>query len=186
VSALTDLVGDQDRVRGNKNAQLTWIEYSDLQCPFCKKIHPDLVRALDEYDGKLKWVYRHFPLSSIHPRAQKSAEAAECVASSAGDDAFWKFIDNVFSETAATDVLEDAGLVKAAAAAGANGSKVQACITSGEMASKVQANYDSGSKSGITGTPGGFLFDSKGNAWVINGAVPYATIKQVIDAALKS
>lgn len=179
-------VTDEDHVRGNKKASLTWIEYSDLQCPFCKKIHPDLVKVLSEYDGKLRWVYKHFPLSSIHARAQKSGEAAECVASSAGNEAFWKFIDTVFAETAPADILEDAGLVKAAVAAGANGSKVQACISSGEKAQRVQTDYDSGSKAGVTGTPGGFLLDGKGNAWVINGAMPYATIKSVVDAALKS
>lgn len=176
-------ISNSDHVRGNKNADLTWIEYSDLQCPFCKNIHPDLVKLQSEYDGKLSWVYRHFPLSSIHQRAQKAAEASECVAKSAGNDAFWKFIDAVFAGDQAAS-LEDAGLVKAATVAGANGGAVQTCITSGEMASKVQGDYDSGSKSGITGTPGGFIIDKKGNAWVINGAMPYASLKQVVDAAL--
>lgn len=178
-------VTDLDHVRGEKNAKLTWIEYSDLQCPFCKKIHPDLVKALDEYDGKVRWVYRHFPLSSIHPRAQKSAEAAECVASAVGNDGFWKFVDGIFESDQQT-ALEDAGLVKIAGAAGANGSKIQACITSGEKAQRVQADYDSGSKAGVNGTPGSFLLDGKGNAWVVSGAMPYATLKQVIDAALKN
>lgn len=178
-------VTDADHIRGSKNAQLTWIEYSDLQCPFCKKIHPDMQKALSEYGGKLRWVYRHFPLTSIHPRAQKSAEAAECVASSAGNDAFWKFIDGVLESDQKT-ALEDAGLVKIASASGANGSKVQACITSGEKAQKVTTDQDLGSKAGVSGTPAGFLLDGKGNAWVVNGALPYATIKSVIDTALKN
>jgi len=178
-------VTDADHVRGSKNAKLTWIEYSDLQCPFCKKIHPDMQKAFNEYSGKLAWVYRHFPLTSIHPRAQKSAEAAECVASSTGNDAFWKFIDGVLESDQKT-ALEDAGLVKIAVSAGANAGKVQTCITSGEKAQKVQKDQDSGSKAGVSGTPAGFLLDGKGNAWVVNGALPYATIKQVIDAALKN
>lgn len=175
-------VSAQDHVRGSKNGQLTWVEYSDLQCPFCKKIHPDLVRALDEYDGKLRWVYRHFPLSSIHPRAQKAAEASECVASAAGNDAFWKFVDGVFEGDQQAS-LEAAGLVKTAAAAGA--SNIQSCLTSSDKAARVQTDYDSGSKAGVNGTPGSFLLDGKGNAWVVSGAMPYATIKSVIDTALK-
>ena len=150
-----------------------------------KKIHPDMQKAFNEYSCKLAWVYRHFPLTSIHPRAQKSAEAAECVASSTGNDAFWKFIDGVLESDQKT-ALEDAGLVKIAVSAGANAGKVQTCITSGEKAQKVQKDQDSGSKAGVSGTPAGFLLDGKGNAWVVNGALPYATIKQVIDAALKN
>lgn len=177
-------ITDKDHTRGKKNAQLTWVEYSDLQCPYCKKIHPDLQKALTEYDGKLAWVYRHFPLSSIHPRAQKAAEASECVASLGGNTAFWKFLDGVFESDQQT-ALQDDGLVKIATAAGVGGSKVQSCMTSGEKAQNVQEDYDSGTKAGITGTPGSFLLDKKGNAWVISGAMPYATIKQIIDAALK-
>lgn len=178
-------VTDKDHVRGNKNADLTWIEYSDLQCPFCKKIHPDMLKMLSEYDGKVRLAYRHFPLSSIHPRAQKSAEASECVAASAGNDAFWKFIDYIFAEGSPVDVLEEEGLIKAAKTVGANEASVRTCLTSGQFASKVQNDYDSGSKAGVSGTPGGFLLDKKGNAWVISGALPYAIIKQVVDTALK-
>lgn len=176
-------VSGEDHILGNKNAGLTWIEYSDFQCPFCKSVHPTLKQMMTEYEGKVSWVFRHFPLASIHPRAQKSAEAAECVASGAGNGAFWKFIDGVFESDQQT-ALEDAGLVKIASAAGANADNVQACITSGEMAAKVQEDYDSGSKAGISGTPGGFLLDGKGNAWIINGAVPYTTVKSILDKAL--
>lgn len=89
---------DSDYIRGDKNAPVTMIEYSDLECPFCKSIHPSLVRIMNEYPGKVKWVYRHFPLS-FHANAQKEAEAAECIGKLAGADKYWEFIDKVFERT---------------------------------------------------------------------------------------
>jgi len=71
-------VSDSDYIRGNKNAELTLIEYSDFQCPFCTRHNSTLDQILEEYKGQVRLVFRHLPLTSIHPQAQKAAEAAEC------------------------------------------------------------------------------------------------------------
>lgn len=175
-------VADNEHIKGDKNAQLTWIEYSDIECPFCKRIHPDLQKMLDEYKGKVRWVYRHFPLNAIHPKAQKAAEAAECASSLGGNDAFWKFTDKLFEGS--PDSLDPDKMVKTAKSIGLNEANFKSCLDSGKFASKIAAELKAGEKAGVTGTPGNFLLDNKGNAWIIPGAMPYATIKQVIDKAL--
>ncbi len=175
-------VNDQDYVKGSKDAKLTWIEYSDLECPFCQKIHPDLQKMLSEYDGKVRWVYRHFPLSQIHSKAEGSANAAECAGDLGGNDAFWKFVDDTFEK--GPQSLGDTSYTATAKKLGINESSFTSCVSSKKFASKVSQQLQGGEKAGVNGTPGNFLLDDKGNAWVIPGAVPYATIKQVVDSAL--
>ncbi len=177
-------VTGEDHIKGDKGAKLTWIEYSDLECPFCKKIHPDLQKMLSEYSGKVAWVYRHFPIASLHSKAPKEAEAAECAAELGGNDAFWKFVDRLFEVTPANDGLDPKQLPQIAADVGLSRGAFQTCLDGGKYASHVQSDLDGGSKAGVNGTPGNFLLDDKGNAWVIPGAVPYTTIKQVVDSAL--
>lgn len=181
-----DPITGQDHVKGDKNAQLTWVEYSDLECPFCKRVHPDIQKAVDEYKGKIKWVYRHFPLDSIHPKADKEAEASECAAELGGNDAFWTYVDKLFEVTPSNNGLDLKQLPKIAGDIGLNQTKFQTCLDSGKYAAKVESQFKGGEKAGVTGTPGNFLLDNKGNAWVIPGAVPYTTIKQLIDKALAS
>lgn len=89
-------VGATDNVRGNKNASVVLVEYSDYECPFCYRFHPSMTQVMDEYGDKVAWVYRHFPLVSIHPSAMPSAVAAACVSELEGNDAFWKFSDKLF------------------------------------------------------------------------------------------
>lgn len=177
-------VNENDHAKGDKNTPLTWIEYSDLECPFCKKIHPDLQKMLDEYKGKVSWVYRHFPLDQIHPKADKEAEAAECAAELGGNDGFWKMTDKIFEVTPSNNGLNPDDLPKLASQVGLDQNKFKSCLDSGKYAKHVEDDFQGGSKVGVNGTPGNFLLDNKGNAWIIPGAVPYTTIKQVIEQAL--
>lgn len=179
-------VNDKDHMRGAKDAKLTWIEYSDLECPFCKRVHPDLQKALSEYEGKIRWVYRHFPLDQIHSKADKEAEAAECAGELGGNDAFWAYVDKLFEITPSNNGLNPDELPKIAAQVGLDQAKFKSCLDDGKYAGHVEDDYQGGTKAGVTGTPGNFLLDDKGNAWIIPGAVPYSTIKQLIDNALGS
>ncbi len=97
--ALADLpaVDDTDHVRGNPEAKITIIEYSDFDCPFCSRFHSTMLQVLEAYNGQVKWVYRDFPLPQLHPNAPKLAEAAECVASQNGKEAFWNFADAYYA-----------------------------------------------------------------------------------------
>ena len=94
----------KDHWRGSKNARFVLVEYSDFECPFCKRFHPTAQQLLDEYKGEIAWVYRHFPLTSLHAKAQKAAEASECVYEQRGDSAFWKFADLLFDAMPNVDV----------------------------------------------------------------------------------
>lgn len=90
-------VEKDDYIRGSLNAKVKIIEYSDLQCPFCARHHPVLQKVVSEYSrDEVAWVYRHFPLSSIHPQAQHLSESAECAGEIGGQKGFWAFIDKVF------------------------------------------------------------------------------------------
>ena len=91
-----DKPSENDKIKGNKNAQLALIEYSDYECPFCKRFHPTVNQTLSEYGDKIMYVYRHFPLSQIHPNAQKLAEAGECVLKLGGEQKFWAYTDKAF------------------------------------------------------------------------------------------
>lgn len=86
---------NSDHFRGNETAPIQIIEYSDLQCPYCSRIHPTLQQIIANNDNVV-WVYRHLPLESIHPQAMPAALAAECVAKEEGNDAFWSFADTIF------------------------------------------------------------------------------------------
>ena len=94
VSSLPKVISS-DHFRGNKNASVKLIEYSDFQCPYCQRFHPTMQQMLSEYSDKVAWIYRHFPLDSIHPQARPAALASECVFELGGDEAFWKFADEV-------------------------------------------------------------------------------------------
>lgn len=90
------VVTDEDHIRGNPNAAITIVEYSDFECPFCSRFHPTVKQALVDYGDQVRWVYRHFPLAQIHPNAIPSAEASECVAEQKGNEGFWEFVDAMF------------------------------------------------------------------------------------------
>lgn len=89
-------VSDEDHYRGDQDARIVMIEYSDFECPYCKTFHPTMVQLLEQYED-VAWVYKNFPLDSIHPNARDLAIGAECVADIAGNDAFWEYSDVVFA-----------------------------------------------------------------------------------------
>ena len=170
----TSPITDQDHMRGNKNAQITLLEYSDFQCPFCIRHEPTLTQLLNDYKDKIRLVYRHFPLTSIHPYAQKAAEASEC-ASEQGK--FWEMHDKLF---AANGELAVDALKKMAVDLKLNTSQFNNCLDSGKYASKVNQEAAEAQAAGITGTPVTFV-----NTELVKGAYPVDTFKQIIDGLLK-
>lgn len=171
-----------DHIRGEKNASITLVEFSDFQCPFCKRFHPTMQKVMEEYKGKVRWVYRHFPLG-FHQNAQKSAEASEC----AGEQGkFWKYSDKLFENSQADGTglnIED--LKRYAEELGLDTSKFNDCLSSNKFANKVKSDMASGQAAGITGTPGTILIDEDGNTQLISGALPFEQIKAKIDAVLR-
>lgn len=183
-------VESSDHVLGNPSAEITIIEYSDLECPFCKQFHSTMQRVLSEYGDSVRWVYRHFPLDQIHSRARKEAEAAECAGEQGGNDAFWAYVDRVFEVTISNNTLDPSRLPQIADDIGLDRSDFETCLASGRYAQLVEDDYQSGLAAGVTGTPGSFV-----NGVPVRGALPYdenapnyipgnPTIKSIIDQEL--
>lgn len=167
-------VTDQDHVRGDKNAPVTIVEYSDFECPFCARHLPTVEKIMQEYDGQVRLIYRHFPLS-FHPQAQKAAEASEC-ASEQGK--FWEMHDKLFAmNEAGTLSLEN--FKKAAGELGLKQAQFDSCLNDGKYADRVQSDFSQGSQYGVNGTPATFV-----NGKLVSGAVPFESFKTVIDQAL--
>lgn len=171
-----------DHINGNKNARILLFEYSDMECPFCKKFHPTAQQIVDTYKEQVAWVYRHFPLS-FHANAQKEAEASECANELGGNTAFWKYINTLYERTASGGTgfaLTD--LTPLAKEIGLNGVKFKECLDSGKYSQRVKDDIDSGGKVGVSGTPGNILLDTKtGKTKLMPGAYPFENFKQVID-----
>lgn len=168
-------INDNDHVRGNPNGKLTIVEFSDFQCPFCSRFAPTVKQVLDEYKDDIRFVYRHFPLDSIHPYARPAAEASECAAE---QGKFWEYHDSLFERQ---DEFSNDFWSKLAKDLGLNVGKFDSCIKDGSGKQKVEDDYQSGIAAGARGTP----YTVIGTA-PISGALPYASIKQVIDQALGS
>lgn len=176
-------VSDDDYIRGDKNADVVLVEYSDFECPFCARFHPTTSQVLDEMDN-VALVYRHFPLS-FHPNAQKAAETAECVGKVGGNEAFWKFADAIFQENdkLGGQISPDA-IDTAVVASGANATEVASCVESGEMTERVTAQSTTGGAAGISGTPGTIIVVKGEPKELIPGALPFDQVKTMIEKYL--
>jgi protein-disulfide isomerase len=166
---------DDDEFKGSEDAPITIVEFSDYECPYCNRFFTDTLPQIQENyidTGKVKFVYRDFPLS-FHPNAQKAAEAAEC----AGEQGrYWEMHDKLFGEGVSGGV---AAFKQYAAEIGLDTDEFNQCLDSGEMASEIQKDFADGQSLGVTGTPG-FLIN---NIRVI-GAQPYEVFEQVIEQEL--
>lgn len=180
------LVSEDDYVRGNPEAPITIIEYSDFECPYCKRFHNTMKQVMENYEGRVNWVYRHFPLPSHDPIATKEAEATECVGSVAGNDKFWEYADLVYETTKSNKGLEVDQLPILAQQIGVDETAFNECFTSGQFTAKVKQSIAEGSSAGVSGTPGSFIIDNKtGDISFIPGALPFEQIKPQLDAMLK-
>lgn len=168
-------VTTDDNIRGNQNAAVTIVEYSDFECPFCLRFQSTIEQLYNEYKDKALFVYRHFPLSSLHPEAQKAAEASECAAE---QGKFWEMHDKIFAANAAQN-MSAGQWKKEAASLGLNANKFNDCLDSGKYAGKVAKQQAGGQAAGVQGTPTTFV-----NGQLVNGAVPYEEVKAVIEAEL--
>ena len=143
-------------------------------------------RIVDEYGDKVAWVYRHFPLDSIHSKARSEALAAECAAELGGNDAFWKFTDRFFELTPSNNQTDTATVLpQIAREIGLNEPQFASCLTSGRYDDHIQANLDNGIATGGNGTPWSIVVTKSGKKYPLSGAQPYASVKQFIDLALQ-
>lgn len=178
-------IGNADHIRGNKDAKITLIEYSDLECPFCQRFHLTMQEIMKTYGDKVRWAYRHFPLS-FHANAQKEAEATECVGTLSGNDAFWTYVDKIFERTTSNGTgfaLDKLGPL--AAEIGVDQTQFQSCLDSNKYEKLVKDQITDGAKAGVSGTPSTFVINSKGESQIVVGAQPIEALKTIIDQYLK-
>ena len=208
-------VQSDDHILGNPNAKIVIVEYSDTECPFCKMFHETMHKVIDQYgaSGDVAWVYRQFPIPSLHPKAPKQAEALECATEQGGNEMFWKFTDKVYQTTNSNNSLDsgvynspatppngpdgkpyytqkaprsttDAGqLSDFARELGLDVAKFEACLASGKYVERITKDTNEVVAAGGGGTPHSIMIID-GEQTPIEGAVPFETLKGMIDAAL--
>lgn len=176
---------NKEHVIGGKNPQVTLVEYSDFECPFCAQFHPTIRQVLQDYGDKVQVVYRTYPLP-FHPNAQKAAEAGECITKLGGNDAFWKYEDAIFpKQEAMGGKLSPDAINEIAGKVGVNMAQFKSCLDSGEMADVVKQQMDGGTLAGVSGTPSTIVVTKDGPQEIIGGAYPLAQVKATIDKYVK-
>jgi len=174
---------------GNPDAEITWVEYSDLECPFCKKLHNSwtIGEVMKAYGDKVNFVFKQFPLG-FHANAPKEAEAVLCAWELWGSEKYYSYINTIFERTRWNGTwFALSALVPLAKELGLDESKFKTCLDSGKYASQVQTEMAEGqSLFWITWTPWNVLINNKTGKWdKLPGAYPTASFKQKIDSLLK-
>jgi protein-disulfide isomerase len=159
--------------RGPANAAVTIVEFGDFECPFCGALYPTMKQVERTYADKVRLVYRQFPLTNMHPHAQKAAEASLCANE---QRRFWDFYDSLFSDQTRLEVVD---LKRRAQTMGLNTSAFNTCLDSGRQADPIQKDKDDARKAGVSGTPTLFI-----NGRLVTGR-SYAEIREVIEDELK-
>jgi len=179
---------DDDPFKGNPDAPVTVVEFSDFQCPFCSRFYDQTLPALEEKyinTGQVKLVYKDFPLDNLHPNARPSHIAAEC-ADEQGK--FWDYHDVLFENQAEWNKLSSddlsSQLNQYAITLGLEAASFAACLTSQEIADEVNADYLQATSYGATGTPTFFIGNEKNGFIKLVGAQPFAVFQSVIDSQL--
>lgn len=170
---------------GKTNAPITIVEYSDTECPFCKRFHQTMQLIMKEYDGKVSLVYRHFPLDSLHKKARNEALALECAAAQGGNDIFWKYLDQIMLKTNSNDSLDQALLPQFAEELGLNKVTFEKCMTDGTLAQNVVDDANGGNTVGVNGTPMSVVVGPDGKMYRLEGARAYSVVAGVIEALLQ-
>jgi protein-disulfide isomerase len=155
---LKPAVNADDHVHGSANAPVTLVEYGDYQCPHCYRAFPIVQELQKRLGNRLRFVFRNFPLSEMHPEALHAAEAAESVAVHAGEAAFWKMHDAIYTHQQDSEwALDDAHLARYATAVGADATLVAEDLANDVHEARVKADFMSGVRSGVNGTPTFFI-----------------------------
>jgi protein-disulfide isomerase len=179
---------DDDPVKGDRKARLVLVEFSDFQCSFCARFVRETLPEIEKdyiKTGKLRYVFRDFPITSAHKDAFKAALAAGCALD---QGKYWEMHDRLFENQAAFTVYN---LTQSAEAIGLNKEKFQQCLNNNEYATEVQSDFADGTRAGVNQTPFFFLGLTEPNSpkvkvlAVIPGAKPYAVFKAAIDSALQ-
>jgi protein-disulfide isomerase len=173
--ALTPPVSDEDHAIGRPDAPITLVEHGDFECPYCGRAHPIVKEVQRQFGDQLRFVFRHFPLTQIHPHAEQAAEAAEAAGA---QGAFWEMHDELFEHQ---DALGDAHLAGYASSLGLDVERFANELTEGLYTPIVRQHFLNGVRSGVNGTPTFFI-----NGIRHDDAWDFPTLTAAIDRALRS
>ncbi len=175
-----------DHLMGNPSAPVVLIEYGDIDSEYTKKFNSIMEQIMTEYaeSGKVAWVFRHFPIISIHPNAAAHASAAECVASIAGPNSFWRFIDAIAAQAPGSNQFSPKDYSTIIAGLNVPSDQFAACVSKGTFESKVQGDFTNATLAGAKGAPYLVLIVKGKPPVTIDGALPYSSMKKILDDAV--
>jgi len=181
---------DDDPIKGEQNAPITIVEFSDFQCPFCARFHMQtLPLILEQYveTGKVKFVYRDFPIQNSHPNAMPAAAASECAHE---QDKYWEYHDALFENQEMWNKLEITSAIAVfkefATKLDLNQEQFDTCLDSGKYMEEINNDLRDGRSYGISGTPGFFIGNEEIGFVKLNGAQPFEAFKSIIDSQLNT
>ncbi|KZL22701.1 DsbA family protein [Pseudovibrio sp. Ad37] len=168
------------RIYGNVDARFTIVEYSDLECPYCKKFHETPKKVVEASNGNVNWQYKHLPLDFHNPAAKQQAVAAECVREQKGNKGFWVFVDEVFKRSGSNGQgVSD--LPKLINEVGADIDQLQTCMRGGRATQIVERDVQRANDLNIRSTPSSFVVDNTtGISVPLSGAQPYEAVVAII------
>jgi protein-disulfide isomerase len=178
-------VSPEDHIVGSPEAPVIVVEYSDIDCQYCKDFQETMAQLMTEYgpQARVAWVYRHFPLINIHEHAAEHAEAAECVAEQ-NEAMFFPFIDALQRSAPGSAEFDPAGHEGIVASLGLSTEGFAECMKSDRMVERVTLDFENAADAGGTGTPYSVILVRGGEPIPVTGALPYDAMKQVIERAL--
>ena len=169
-----------EHIIGSPDAPIVLVEYSDFQCPYCSLVYPTIKKIVDGSQGKIAWVYRQFPLTSIHPEANPAALASECITEQLGNAGFWKYFDAVFTNQGSLSQSYSASLLKQF---GGDSAKYDVCVASKKYQSKIDSDTTEAGQNGGNGTPFTIVVNTKTHKMIpLSGALPEAQFVSAINA----
>jgi len=177
-------VSPDEHIIGNPEAPVVIVEYADIDSPAAKEYQRTLAQLVTDYGatGKVAWVYRHFPLVNQYPNSARHAEAAECVTSLGNKEAFWKFIDLMQAAAPDTEQFNPENYDALVPQLGIRVDEFNACMATGKFASVVEADFEDALQARAIASLYSVELVEGREPSLIRGAVPYATLKQLIDS----
>jgi protein-disulfide isomerase len=173
MARLKPSVNEQDHIKGKMDAPVVLVEYGDFQCPHCGAAHPMIKEIEKKFNNQMAFVFRHFPLSEVHPDAQSAAVATEAAAN---QGKFWQMHDLIFENQAN---LSPSALLMMAETLKLNLKIFQKDIGDQKLFEKVEANFESGIISGVNGTPSFYI-----NGLKYEGPYEFQSLARSIDHAI--
>lgn len=179
-------VDTSDHMLGNPEAPVMLVEYSDIDCEYCKRFQQVLAQLVTEYapQGKVAWVYRHFPVVAAHPDAGRHAEAAECAAEIGGEPMFWSFIDALHASAPGGSQFNPTEYPSVASALGLDPGSLTACLESNHHQKKVGLDFTNGLAIGAEGAPFTLILVKGAAPIPVSGYLPYEDMKRIVEEAL--